>query len=40
MLSSEIMLEYRSSKNNVADILTKPLPRARFQELCRKLGLY
>lgn len=28
-----------STDNQVADVMTKPLPRIRLQELCKKMGL-
>jgi len=34
-----IILEYISTKEPIADILTKPLPREAFEHLCQKMGV-
>jgi len=40
VINKQIVLQYCSSKNNVAEIFTEKLTQIRFGELCRKLGLY
>ena len=35
-----LITRFVSSKDQVADIFTKPLSRTPFQELCTKLGLW
>ena len=34
-----IVLEYISTKEKIADIFTKPLPREEFEHLCQKMGV-
>lgn len=35
----ELAVEYVPSKDQEADILTKPIPRVQFQRLCGMLGM-
>lgn len=37
--SDQVVLEYISTEDQIADIFTKSLPRVSFQKLCGKLGL-
>jgi len=39
VLEQKVKLEYVSSKEQVADIFTKPLPRETFEYLRQKLGV-
>ena len=39
MLEQKVTLEYVPSKEQVDDILTKPLPRETFEYLTQKLGV-
>jgi hypothetical protein len=39
VLEKKLKLEYVSSKDQVADIFTKPLPREAFESLRQKLGV-
>src|ERR1700728_5463762 len=39
VLEQKVKLEYVPSKQQVADILTKPLPRETFEYLRKKLGV-
>ena len=35
----QIRLEYCPSSENIADLMTKPIPRVQFGKLCERLGL-
>ena len=39
VLEKKIKLEYIPSKEQIADIFTKPLPRDSFEYLIQKLGM-
>ena len=34
-----VELQYISIDNQIADVLTKPLPRVKFEYFCRRLGV-
>jgi hypothetical protein len=40
VLRKEVAFHYISTKEMLADILTKPLPTEQHQELCKQMGLY
>ena len=40
ILEQKVKLEYVPSKEQVADIFTKPLPREAFEHLRQKLGVF
>jgi hypothetical protein len=35
----EIHLEFLGTQDQLADILTKPLAKVRFQDLCKRIGV-
>ena len=39
VLRNEIILKYCATKDMIADILTKPLPKPSFQKLSEMMGL-
>ena len=37
--NKKIDVKYINTKDQIADVLTKGLPKDQFQKLCRKLGM-